>query len=265
MTAFAKHAMRRAFHRACRGLGFEVRLVRTLERNREREALDRWCNLWNPLIRAYGIRTLLDIGSHVGQFATMIRRNNPDVRLVCFEPLPDSFEQLKKVCDRIGNAECHPVALGSENREMAMNVSDFRPSSSLLGMHDLHKREWPASVGQTQQTVRVCRLDDVPGILDLETPLAVKIDVQGFEAQVIAGGPSVLSRAELVVIETVFSPLYVGQPVFSAIYEKMGSLGFVYQGALETARSKTSGKVLFEDSIFARARPADVLLAHPPS
>lgn len=242
--------MRNLFHSVCGRLGFEVRMKRTLRRNKERASLEKWCATWDPLVRRHGIRTMLDIGAHTGSFAAMLRQNNPNLHLVCFEPLGPSFAALHSTCAKLGNARCHQLALGSEEGEVEMNASEFSPSSSLLPMLPLHREEWPASAGSRREKVRLCRLDDVAGLDQAPDPIGIKIDVQGFEDRVIGGGRRTLSRAAFVVIETSFYPLYKDQPLFASVYDLMKALGFVYHGAISTSHSRSDGRILQEDSLF---------------
>lgn len=240
------------FHRACHAAGVDIRLKRNLARNKALEATNRWRSHWDPLIRQFGIRTLFDVGAHTGQFARMIRVGNPELRLVCFEPLAESFGPLQETCRQLGRAECHQVALGAQDGEMTIRVSSFRPSSSILPMLDLHKKEWPLSADHTNEVVKVRRLDGFIDPMVLPDPLAVKIDVQGYESHVIAGGTGLLGLAAFVVVETSFVPLYEGQPLFADVYRQMISLGFAYGGAVETSRSKVDGCIMQEDALFVR-------------
>jgi len=244
---------RNLFHATTSALGFEVRAKKNLVRNKELEALDQWSAQWDPVIRQYGIQSLFDVGAHTGQFAAMIRRHNPGVALYCFEPLRAPGEQLRQTCDQLGNAHYLPYGLGDVDGSFDMQRSDFQPSSSMLPMLDLHKKEWPASASTHVEKVHVRRLDDVFASLNPQGPLGMKIDVQGFEDKVITGAKESLRNFTVVVIETSFYPLYESQPLFADIYARMTRLGFVYQGALDTSRSQLDGRILQEDSLYVCA------------
>jgi methyltransferase, FkbM family len=56
--------------------------------------------------------------------------------------------------------------------------------------------------------IEVRRLSDVVRELNLRDPLLLKLDVQGFEDKVIAGGEDVVARAKIIIIEVSFQPLY---------------------------------------------------------
>jgi hypothetical protein len=80
----------------------------------------------------------------------------------------------------------------------------------------------------------------------------VKIDVQGFEDDVIAGGPAVLSRAAVVIVEVSFAALYSGPPSFDFIYSKMRKLGFSFAGSVDQLIGPIDGAILQADALFVR-------------
>lgn len=234
---------------AFRCFGLDVRFVRNLERNKYEEAIKAWKKQWS-ILQPLGIRTVLDIGANEGQFAEMIRGVVPDAAVISFEPLPSCYEKLQTVIYRIRNSKCMNVGIGDVNEKSEMFRSSSSPSSSLLSMSRIHMKEWPETSQNTPVSVTLRRLDDVVNPADLQKPLAVKIDVQGFEDKVIKGGEKTLRHADLVVIETSFTPLYEGQPLFEDIYELMKALGFSYRGALSTLKSKEDNIILQEDSLY---------------
>jgi hypothetical protein len=80
----------------------------------------------------------------------------------------------------------------------------------------------------------------------------VKIDVQGFEDQVIQGGQTTLARARVALVELSVEPLYDNQPLFHEVYERMVALGFRFRGAHNQLFHPQDGRVLQVDGIFTR-------------
>ena len=206
---------------------------------------------WNWLTRR-GIRTILDIGANVGQFAAEIHQVLPNAMIYSFEPLRDCYEQLVANMKGAGNFRAFHFALGDENWEAQMHRSEFSPSSSLLSMAELHKKAFPFTRMETRDTVPVKRLDDVAGDLTLSDHLLVKIDVQGYEDRVIAGGRNTISRADILIVETSFQSLYEGQALFANIFDALREIGFRYHGSLDQIRDPRDGRILQADSIFLR-------------
>jgi hypothetical protein len=75
--------------------------------------------------------------------------------------------------------------------------------------------------------------------------------VQGFEAEVIAGGCAVLARAVGCILEINLLSLYHGQPSFAELLSCMNALGFVYGGNLSQSYDEV-GRVSFIDAVFMK-------------
>jgi FkbM family methyltransferase len=233
--------LRRRLRRALRERGWELRRLPT---EPEVPNADRW-------LRALGIATVLDIGANVGQFAAEARRLFPTASIISFEPLADCYEQLVAAGARLGHFRAHHLAIGAEAGQVTMNRSEFSQSSSLRTMAALHRDAFPFTAGSEPETVQVARLDDLE--LALADPLLVKIDVQGFEDQVLEGGSRTVGRAAAVLVETSYVPLYDGGPLFADIATTMHDLGFGYGGARGVLFDPRDGRPLQENSIFLPA------------
>ena len=80
-------------------------------------------------------------------------------------------------------------------------------------MAELHKQSFPFAIKEKTEVIEVRRLSNVVRELNLRDPLLLKLDVQGFEDRVIAGGEDVVARAKIIIIEVSFQPLYEGGPL----------------------------------------------------
>jgi hypothetical protein len=98
----------------------------------------------------------------------------------------------------------------------------------------------------------VRRLDEALDGITLEPEVLVKIDVQGYEDKVIAGGEQTLSRARAIVIEVSFQKLYEGQPLFDDIYRLLTARGFTFMGHLYQLLNPSDGSVLQADALFLK-------------
>ena len=95
----------------------------------------------------------------------------------------------------------HNVALGERSGSGDMIRNPFSPSSSLLEMTPAHVRAFPFTAGGEPLPVSLSTLDAELAGQHVEEPMLVKIDVQGTEDRVIAGGRSVLGRAAVAIVE----------------------------------------------------------------
>src|SRR5437879_3174691 len=188
--------------------------------------------LRQPWLRRMGIRTVVDIGANIGQFAETARLAFPEASLHCFEPLPACFAKLSRRLAGTPGVFLHNMALADTSGMWAMTQNPFSPSSSLREMSATHVREFPWTAGGEQLSVPVSTLDGALADLQFASPLLVKIDVQGTEDLVIAGGRGTLGQAMVVIVETSFESLYKGQQLFDEIYHLMRVDGFAYRGSV---------------------------------
>lgn len=212
----------------------------------------RYYPFWETVVLPRTIATVLDIGANNGEFSKEIFEHLPSAQVYAFEPLSDCFATMQTALQHLPRFHGFNIALGDATGETAMQRSSFHPSSSLRTMAALHKTLYPKTAGAKTETIRIARLDDVAQDLQLHGNVMIKLDVQGFEDKVIAGGAETFKKASLVLIETSFVELYEGQPLFGDIHDQLRSLGFSYYGAAAEHRNPNTGELLYQDSIFTK-------------
>ena len=218
-------------------------------------SVDHYVALNRPWFRSLGIGAVVDVGANVGQFSQMIRTVLPDARIVAFEPIPRAFEALRRTFAADPAFAAHNVAVGRETGTSTFHVNPYSDSSSIRPMTDVHREHFPFTQGAQQQIeVRVEPLDRYADAIGTDVPVLVKVDVQGFEDEVLAGAHAVLAHAALVILEVSFAPLYDGAPAFEALLATMNGLGLRYGGNLDQLRGPRDGAILQCDALFFRDR-----------
>lgn len=202
-----------------------------------------------------GIKTIIDVGGYNGDFALEIHKILPNAKIYSFEPLQDTFNQLKAKLEKIPNSQAFNIALGDMKGKTTIYHNDFSPCSSILEVSDSMKEQAPFTQDASPETIEIDTLDDIAQDLELEQNILLKIDVQGFEDKVIKGGVNTISKVKLILTETSFQELYVGQALFSDIYKMLvDQLGFTYIGSNSQQKSPTDGYSFQEDSWFIRLK-----------
>ena len=148
--------------------------------------------------------TFLDIGANIGAVVVPIARSNPSVDCIAFEPESNNFVALTHNIARNGvskNTKAYETALGEADGPVTFELADAN-----FGDHRVRKSAssgTPMFNEEVRATVQVGsrRLDGVLALHELARPIVAKIDVQGAELMVLAGGETILREAELLVVE----------------------------------------------------------------
>jgi FkbM family methyltransferase len=175
-----------------------------------------WDHQRGRVITRYSPEAAFDIGANVGQWYLSFREVNKSALVFSFEPDPRAFLELQKLHTRVQDANWFIVnkAVGAETEKSTMSLWDLAGGSSSLKPLTKDGEQF---TGQKQSSfeiveIEVCTLDDfirdnLPGL----TKGFLKLDVQGFEIEVLAGASRSLSGAiEIIEIEVPFRPIYAG-------------------------------------------------------
>lgn len=208
------------------------------------------------LFQHFAITTVIDVGGHRGGFRDFLRHYLGFEGMIhSFEPAPDAIAELQERAKSDPNWRIHPFALGAAPGKLMLNtfsmeaLNSFKTPTGFV-FDDLGSRQ-----GKPVE-VDVKTLDEVAGDWpDLETTF-VKIDTQGFEHEVIAGGTRVFARIPLAQAEISMFPIYVGAPDFYASLRLFGEKG------LQLADIFTIGKMADLrarefDCLFVRSQGGD--------
>jgi FkbM family methyltransferase len=202
-------------------------------------------------IKAFNAKTVLDIGANIGQFAEQARDYYPTSNIYSFEPITFCFDQLKMKFADDAKLKVYNVALGDKEEISEIYLNDYSASSSILEMLDLHKEVLPVTANFKKNKISIKRLESYSDEIFIEHPLLIKLDVQGFEKNVIEGGEFFFDNADIIIIEITFVPLYKNQPLFDEIYSILRNKGFEFRGYLPVLNS-LDGTILQGDGIFIK-------------
>ena len=243
--------MRAAFKRTMNRLGLDIRLTKNIARSEARRKLDAWRRSWLALRNLSPVRTVLDVGANEGQFAAMIREVYPEAAIYAFEPLPECQDALRRRLANAPGSRIFPTALGAAPGTRPFYRTTFSPCSSFLRPANRLRAE-VERLDESVIEAPVARLDDVLADAPPPAPLLLKLDVQGFETQVLEGAPRTLANVALLVLEVAFVPLYERQPLFDEVYLWLRERGFRYRGNLEQSASRVDGLTAEADALFVR-------------
>lgn len=136
---------------------------------------------------------VVDVGANIGQFARSVKVFYPDATVISYEPDPAVYSRLQENIAGLDRMYAHNIGLGDSEgptnffkHELSV-MSTFSPDSG-----DSYSVENTSSL-------MIRRLD---GTLDANLhPDLLKIDVEGFELEVLKGGWETVRRCRYLLVE----------------------------------------------------------------
>ena len=129
-------------------------------------------------------KAAVDVGALLGTYSLTL--SSLATRCLCVEPL-ENYAFLAKVLP--GNCIVRTVAAGDRAGEGVLRTPDWG-----FGLSSLLDNEWLSAAKQIQeQRTRIMKLDDIVAETMPESPIGfVKIDVEGYELEVVKGAADLL-------------------------------------------------------------------------
>ena len=160
--------------------------------------------------------TVFDIGSYTGVYALVAAKSNNNLKVRAFEPNPELFSALEKnlKLNRIRNVKCEQVALDNQPGEAYLYLN-----------HDIH-----TSIGSLIQSsmagkkilVRKTSLDIYCENHSINSIDLIKIDVEGYETNILQGGLSIIKRSSPIILMESLS-----QETLEKQFELLSKLGYL--------------------------------------
>jgi FkbM family methyltransferase len=197
-----------------------------------------------PLLERIDADTVVDVGANVGQFTLLATMYLRPQNIIAFEPLTSPAETFRAAFADDDRITLHQCAIGRVESDSLMHVSKAIDSSSLLPITDLQTEAFPGTGEVATEMVKVRRLDSIISADDLAERSLLKIDVQGYELEVLKGCGPLLANFRWVIAESSFVELYEGQPLADELIAWLAENGLVLRGVTNT--SGVQADFLFE-------------------
>lgn len=184
------------------------------------------------------LNTIIDVGANKGQFALAANHFFPDALIFSFEPAPNSYKNLVNNTKLKKNICTFNFALGNNNGEVDFHLNNYTHASSILTLSDLQKSVSPKTRNHTDIKVQLKKLDDLKDNIEISKPSLLKLDVQGYEKEVILGAEKILNEIDYLLVEASFVPMYEGETLFNEMNEFLKKYGFILIAPVGFLQSK---------------------------
>ena len=117
----------------------------------------------------------LDIGANIGFYSLLISKINPDIKIISFEPVKETFSRFVKNIEenQFTNITPHNIGLANENKKSEIFLDKE------LGHNSLLKKDGK------RETITINRLDDF--LVLKGKKIFIKIDTEGYEFESLKG------------------------------------------------------------------------------
>lgn len=196
---------------------------------------------------------IFDVGANDGRSILRFKKIFPDSEIHSFEPLKKQQITLEKLQHKYSNVFVNNFALGDKKRieKLFVNIKDDTSSFLKIDLNSewISKRSKEFNINKenfmiNQEDVQIETLDSYLEINNISNISVLKIDVQGFEEEVLLGGINSINKNlfEFIEIEIILSNVYEKKQSFLSIekylipnnYELVGinKTGFnnIYEG-----------------------------------
>jgi FkbM family methyltransferase len=196
--------------------------------------------------------TVLDIGANAGIYTmTAATRVGAAGRVIAFEPSGRERHRLARhlALNRLTNVHVEVCALGASDGETELFIAGDLEAG-------FNSRVAMPGIAMQRQRVAMCRLDTYAARAGLERVDFIKIDVEGGERDVLAGGEQLLRRARPMLLVEI-EPARIapwGYPP-KAIYDLVAGWGYEWSAMTdEGLQPLATAPAEFTGNYFARPR-----------
>ena len=149
------------------------------------------------------VNTIFDVGANIGQSCLSFTESFPNAQIYSFEPISDTYDNLKTNAQKYSSIHCVKSALGDEQKELEISLQPDPEANSLKVVIE--------NIDSKVETITVdtgenfCRDNNIQSI-DL-----LKIDTEGYELEVLKGFDDAFLKEKV----KLFTPkLALGERIF---------------------------------------------------
>lgn len=210
------------------------------------EKLTMWGSVENLRRNGFMPGAIIDAGAYRGRWMQQMAEIYPNTPILMLEANPNLRSALERAAARVANTTLEIALLGPENlAEHTFYVADADTGSSVLDDTTRFPRH--------AVTLPMRTLDSVVSGHDLRAPLFLKLDLQGYEYEVLCGAAHTLARTEVVLCELSFLPYYRETKLAGEVICWMQERGFVLYDVCSQMRRESDLAVWQADVLFVRA------------
>jgi FkbM family methyltransferase len=198
--------------------------------------------------RGLECQAILDVGANFGQWSRLAKRVFPEANCFLIEPQSEMKSHLDAFCLEYPGSRWFLAGAGATTGELTLTVWDDLAGSSFLPPESEELQE----TGK-QRCVPILTIDSLLTENKIEIPQIVKLDVQGFELEVLRGGNGLIGKTEVFILEVSLFAFLNRQPIFHEVIAFMADRGYYVYDFIDFLRRPYDGALGQVDVCFVKS------------
>lgn len=164
-------------------------------------------------LKNFEIEYFIDIGAHKGEFLSYLLKLKPK-KIYCFEPQKNIFQILTKKFNNIKNVELYNLGLAEKSTKKTFFVNKLSSTSTFSKSKNTFFSKFKKFILHSNNfftekyLIKTKKLDEIFKNKNIKD-IFIKIDVEGFELNVLKGAINLLSKKiKFILVEKHFFQLY---------------------------------------------------------
>lgn len=193
-------------------------------------------------LRRFGFTPMhvMDVGAFKGDWARVCLSVFPEATITCIEPQNETQRSLQKLAREYSNIKVIQTLLGGSERGNVIFQEIGQGSSVLF------------DEGDTKITSSMTTIDSLIESGLCEPPELIKLDVNGYEIEVLKGWTKKFEFCQVIQSEINLLPSVPGTPLLHEVVAYFYERGFVFYDIEEFIRAPSDGTVWLIDAFFCR-------------
>jgi FkbM family methyltransferase len=189
---------------------------------------------------------VVDIGAYRGEWTRTAASIFPDAQILMVEANPEQTPYLIETVSALGGRAQYVQQLLGPEAKQSVTFYQLQTGTGSSVLEEL------TSFARKPITMPMDTLDHLMAPAPHSLPLLIKLDVQGFELEILKGAANTLQKAEVVVVETALLPYNKGAPSFAEVVAFMHEAGFSAYDLTDMLRRQTDSVLFMLDVMFVK-------------
>jgi len=188
---------------------------------------------------------IVDAGANIGAISKELSYWFPTAKIMAFEPVKNTFDQLLKHLGNYPNIIFFQKALGAFPGKITIDINRENTINSIKATYNSEN-----IIGKEE--IEVVRLEEVLLEQQIDQIDIIKIDVEGFEFEVLEGQGSLINQTKIILLEVGYER-EITKVHFSDVEAFMEQKGFMLCGIYETRRNlRDKRKLWYSNNLYVK-------------